>query len=154
MQSPEPGPSFLDWAESLFCLARCHALGGSPKWGSLGWIQALSCQILSLILASPAPTPPHQKTSTSGSCWDRQKTNKNLQGTYSSGCLAFSLRGQAGVLSGLGASPLRTTVSARSEEKSFGSKRSLLRPSHFLLRFPPLPLMHRLGKVAKEAGPG
>lgn len=30
----------------------------------------------------------------------------------------------------------------------------VLRPSHFLLSFPPLPLMHRLGKVAKEAGPG
>lgn len=38
--------------------------------------------------------------------------------------------------------------------KALGAKKSLLRSSHFLLRFPLFPLMHRLGKVAKEAGPG
>lgn len=45
-------------------------------------------------------------------------------------------------------------VSAGSEQKGFGAKKGLLRPSHFLRSFPPLPLMHRLGKVAKEAGLG
>ena len=89
-----------------------------------------------------------------GTAGTDRRTKKNFQGTYSCGCLASASEGRREFSLSLGGLLLDQQSQPGQKKKALEAKKSLLKPSHFLLSFPPLPLMHRLGKVAKEAGPG
>lgn len=122
-------------------MACCHPLGAAQAWRGLWAGSPLhSCQIRSLPVLHSSP---HPQTQIPLGLLEQTRTRKSFQSL-------LSLRWQVGVLSESGGLLLEQQSQLDQRKKALGAK--LLRPSHFLLSFPPLSLCTNLGKLQKRPG--
>lgn len=102
------------------------------------------CSAAARFKASLSSTPPHTpEPKYLWCCWNRQEPGKSSR--------AFSASdGRWGVFSESGGLLLEQQSQLDQRKKALGA--NLLKPSHFLLSFPPLSLCTNLGKLQKRLG--